>query len=97
MEVAKSDPDPEVRKQAQIGIQELWPGGKKGFDNTLFTFIEGLRDPKSRPYSLMIIPSFGEMAIPTLKMYLMDPDPELRKYITQIIIDIEKYRQDQIY
>ena len=91
-EIAMTDPDPLVRQQAQAGIKELWPGGLEKFDEFFFQMIEGLRDPKIRNISLQTLILWGELVLPELKMYLKDPDPELRKLVTQIIIEIEKDR-----
>lgn len=94
LDVAISDPDLSVRQKALEGVRELWPEGPKALDDLLFKMIEGLRDPESRNVSMVALTSMGELSIPMLKVYLKDPDPEMRKYITQVIIEIEKLKKE---
>jgi len=88
VKVALTDPDPDVRNEAQKGVQELFPGGQQGFDDFIFHMLEGLRNPDTRDGCFLSLTSFGEMILPKLRIYLSDPDPDIRKLITRIIIEI---------
>lgn len=92
-EIANSDPDPQVRAEAQHGIKRLFPDATEGFDDLISKFIMELRlpnDKQRRHHAAVALVGMGEISVPYVRPLLEDDDPEVRKLAIRILVMIEE-------
>lgn len=92
-DIACSDPDAQVRAEAQHGIKRLFPGGTEGFGDFISKMIAGLKSPgdkQKRHLVAVTLVGMGELSVPYVRPLLEDDDPEIRQLAIRILVMIEE-------
>jgi hypothetical protein len=94
-EMAHSDPNAQVRAEAQKGFKSLFPGSVNGYEEMVDKFISGLKETgnaEKQNLAAVALAGMGEMAVPKLKLLLADENPTTRQAAIKVLTMIE---QDQ--
>ena len=95
--IAHSDPDAQVRTEAQEKVKQQFSGGEKGFEETTQKMVSILRnhkDEKQVSTAAIVLNGMGEMAIPYLNPLLEDQDPEVRRIAARILAMIKEDQEE---